>query len=176
MVARLLRQSPASAFVVRQACLGENMEPSYQGGPLPLRRRSGGCLWGCLGLVLIVVVGLVGVFGYSAWFLHKSFDNDSRLQTIMAIVHNDARAEAVLGRNIKVVEVESRTFAMGTGIGKSASYTLRLVGSDGEGVLKVDLDLNGGKTKVVLMVLTGSDGHPHTLVGKEPENPLQQSI
>jgi hypothetical protein len=147
------------------------MNPSYE--EVPPRRRSG-CLWGCLAVVLILVVGLGGFFGYSAWFLHKTFDSDSRLQTIMAIVHNDARAAAVLGRNIHIVEVESRTFAMGTGIGKSASYTLRLIGSDGEGVLKVDLDLSDGKTKVTLMVLTGSDGHPHTLVGKEPESPLQQ--
>jgi hypothetical protein len=27
---------------------------------------------------------------------------------------------------------------------------------------------------VILMVLTGTDGHPHTLVGKEPERPMQQ--
>lgn len=151
------------------------MNPPYEECPPP-RRRSGGCLWGCLGLVLIVVVGLGGIVGYSAWFLHKGFENDSRLQTIMAIVRHDVRAEAVLGRNIHIAGVESHTFMMETGAGKSASYTLRLIGTDGEGVLKVDLDLNGGKTKVTLMVLTGADGHPHTLVGKEPESPLQQSI
>ena len=149
------------------------MNPSYE--EVPPRRRSS-CLWGCLALVLIIVVGVGGIFGYSAWFLHKSFDNDSRLQTIMAIVRDDSRAAAVLGRNIHIVEVESRTFAMGTGIGKSESFTLRLIGTNGEGVLKAHLDLNGGKTKVILMVLTGTDGHPHTLVGKEPESPLQQSI
>jgi hypothetical protein len=175
MVTRLLRQSPVRAFVRRQACLGGSMNPSYEEGQPP-RRRSGGCLWGCLALVLIVVVGLGGVVGYSAWFLHKSFDNDSRIQTIMAIVRNDARAAAVLGRNIKIMEVESHTFAMTTESGKTASYRLRLVGSDGEGVLEVNLDLNHGKTKVTLMILTGSDGHPHTLVGKEPDSPLQQSI
>jgi hypothetical protein len=150
------------------------MEPSV--GKTPPRRGSGGCLWGCLGLVLIVVVGLGGVVGYSAWFLHKGFENDARLQTIMAIVRDDPRAVAVLGRNIHIVGVESHTFIMATGAGKTASYTLRLVGSDGEGVLKVDLDLNHGKTKVTLMILTGADGYPHTLVGKEPESPLQQSI
>ena len=150
------------------------MEPSVE--QAPPRRRSGGCLWGCLGLVLILVVGFGGIVGFSAWFLHKGFENDSRLQTIMNIVHNDARAEAVLGRNIHIVGVESHTFVMATGAGKTASYTLRLAGSQGEGVLEVDLDLNHGNTKVTLMVLTGSDGHPHTLVGKEPESPLQQSI
>ena len=150
------------------------MEPLYQ--EAPPRRRSGGCLWGCLAVVLILVIGLGGFFGYSAWVLHKSFDNDSRIQTIMAIVRHDARAEAVLGRNIKIIEVESHTFAMTTKTGKTASYTLRLIGSSGEGVLEVNLDLNGRKANVTLMILTGSDGHPHTLVGKEPESPLQQSI
>ena len=150
------------------------MNPSYDQAPPP-RRRSG-CLWGCLGLLLIIVIGIGGVIGYSAWFLHKNFDNDYRIQTIMAIVRNDSRAAAVLGRNITIMEVESHTFAMTTEAGKTASYTLHLIGSNGEGVLKVDLDLNGKKAKVTLMVLTGSDGHPHTLVGKEPESPLQQSI
>ncbi|MDE2133347.1 MAG: hypothetical protein KGM97_01460 [Alphaproteobacteria bacterium] len=152
------------------------MEPPFEQGPLPSRRNSHGCLWGCLGLVLILVVGFGGLFGYSAWFLHRGFEQDGRLQTIMAIVRQDPRAEAILGRNIKIMEVESHTFEMGTGVGKTASYTLRLVGSGGEGDLKVDLDLNGGKTKVTLMVLTGTDGRPHTLVGREPDNPMQQSI
>jgi hypothetical protein len=147
------------------------MHPSVE--EVPPRRRSG-CLWGCLGLLLIVVVGIGGIFGYSAWLLHRSLDNDSRLQTIMAIVRDDSRAATVLGRNIRIMKVESHTFAMTTGTGKTASYTLRLIGSDGKGVLKVDLDLNRGKTKVILMVLTGTDGHPHTLVGKEPDSPLQQ--
>jgi hypothetical protein len=125
---------------------------------------------------LILVVGLGGFFGYSAWVLHQGFKNDPRLQTIMAIVRHDARAEAVLGRNIEIIGVESHTFAMTTETGKTASYTLRLIGSNGEGVLEVNLDLNGGEARVILMILTGTDGHPHTLVGKEPESPLQQSI
>jgi len=131
-----------------------------------------------LGLVLIVVVGLGGIVGYSAWFLHKTFVTDTRLQTIMAVVNRDSRVEAVLGRDIVFTKVESHTFAKNkkTGAGKTASYTLRLIGTGGEGVLKVDLDLSHGKTKVILMVLTGSDGHPHTLVGKEPESPLQQTF
>jgi hypothetical protein len=151
------------------------MEPSYEEAQPP-RRRSGGCLWGCLAVALIVLLGIGGVVGYSAWILHRGFDNDSRIQTIMAIVRHDARAETVLGRNIRIIEVESHTFAMTTEAGKTASYTMRLIGSEGEGVLEVNLDLNGDKAKVTLMILTGSDGHPHTLVGKEPESPLQQSI
>ena len=104
------------------------------------------------------------------------YENDSRLQTIMAIVRDDPRAQAVLGRDIRIESVDSRTFAMGTGIGKTASYALRLAGSRGEGTLEVNLDLDHAQPKVTSMVLTGSDGHPYYLVGKEPENLLKQSI
>ena len=141
------------------------MEPSYQDEPAP-RRRSHGCLWGCLGLFLIVLLVSGGVIGYSAWVLHKAFVNDARLQTIMAIVHNDHRAEAVLGRNIIFTKVDSHTFMRPKGAGNTSYYMLRLIGTNGTGVLKVNLELSHGKTKVVLMILTGSDGHPHMLVGK----------
>lgn len=151
------------------------MEPSFPGAQPP-RRKSGGCLWGCLGAVLIVLVVLGGIFGFGAWFLHRNMDNDSRLQTIMAIVRDDPRAATVLGNDIRIANIDSRTFVMATGAGKTATYTLRLVGSRGEGVLEAKLDLNHAQPKVTSMVLTGTDGHPHTLVGKEPENLLQQSI
>jgi hypothetical protein len=151
------------------------MEPSFPGAQPP-RRRSGGCLWGCLAVVLVVLLVVGGLFGFSAWFLHRNIENDSRLQTIMAIVRDDPRAQAILGRDIRIESVDSRTFAMGTGIGKTASYTLRLAGSRGEGTLEVSLDLDHAQPKVTSMVLTGSDGHPYYLVGKEPENLLKQSI
>ena len=151
------------------------MEPSFPGAQPP-RRKSGGCLWGCLGVVLIVLLVFGGLFGFGAWFLHRNIENDSRLQTIMAIVRNNPRAQAVLGSDIRIAGIESRTFVMATGAGKTASYTVRLVGSRGEGVLEAKLDLNHARPKVTSMVLTGSDGHPHTLVGKGPENLLQQSI
>jgi hypothetical protein len=174
MVVCLLRQSRVRAFLGRQACHEESMDQSYQDAPP--RRRSHGCLWGCLGLVLIVLLVSGAVVGYSAWVLHKAFESDARLQTIMAIVHNDSRAETVLGRSIIFTKVDSHTFVRPKGAGKTAFYMLRLIGTNGTGVLKVNLDLSRGKTKVILMILTGSDGHPHTLVGKEPENPLQQSL
>ena len=151
------------------------MEPSFQ-GPKEPRRKSGGCLWGCLAVVVVVLLVFGGLFGFSAWFLNRNIENDSKLQTIMAIVRDDPRAEAVLGRHIHIQSVESRTFLMETGVGKTASYTLRLAGSRGEGTLEVNLDLNQAKTKVTSMVLTGADGHPLYLVGKEPENLIKQSI
>ena len=151
------------------------MEPTLP-GPQEPRRRSGGCLWGCLIVVLIVVAGFAAMIGFGSWFLNRNLDSDTRIQTIMSIVRDDPRAQAVLGHGIRIASVESRTFEMGTGIGKTASYTLHLVGSQGDGVLEVKLDLNHAQPKVTSMVLTGTDGHPHTLVGKPPRSQLQQSI
>lgn len=144
---------------------------------LPVHRSGHGCLWGCLGLVVLVVVIFGGLFGYSAWYFYKGFENDPRLATIMDVVRSDAAAEAVLGHNIKVLEIEGRTVHLSNGNDNSASFTLRLAGSKGEGKLNADLDLNGKKLKIVRMTLTGPDGQLHVLVGKEPENPMmQQSI
>ncbi|MDE2182866.1 MAG: hypothetical protein KGJ78_07575 [Alphaproteobacteria bacterium] len=141
------------------------------------RPRSHGCLWGCLGLFLVVALIIGGVFGYGTWYLYQGFEKDSRIAAIMQVVRTDARAEAVLGRNIHIVEIESHTFHYSSGAENDADYTLRLVGSDGEGKLTAHLDLNGRKPRIVVMVLTGKDGHPHALVGKAPESPmLQQSI
>lgn len=141
------------------------------------RKPSHGCLWGCLGLAAVVVAIVAGLFSYSTWWLYKGFENDSKISAIMQVVRNDARAEAVLGRNIHIVQIESHTYHRTTGQENDATYTLRLVGSEGDGELVTRFDLNGPKPKIVQMVLTGRDGHPHTLVGKEPQSPMiQQSI
>ncbi len=151
------------------------MEPYYeQDEPPP--RRSHGCLWGCLTVLLVAGLVTAALFGYGAWYFFKGFENDARIQTIMATVYSDPRAEMVLGRNIKIVDVEKRFFNTSSGHGKTATFTLRLTGSEGEGELKAYLDLNGPEAKVTLMVLTGTDGHPHYLVGKEPKSPMMQSI
>ena len=142
----------------------------------PPPRRSHGCLWGCLTVLLVTVLAVAAVFGYGAWHFFKGFEDDARLQSIMETVRSDPRAELVLGRNIHIVEVERHMFDFSNVRGKRASYRLRLAGSEGEGELKVDIDLNGSEAKVTLMVLTGTDGHPHYLVGKEPRSPFSRSI
>lgn len=144
---------------------------------IPVRRSSHGCLWGCLGLVVLAVVVFGGLFGYGAWYFYKGFENDPRLATIMDVVRSNARAEAILGHDIKVLEIEGRTVHLSNGTDNSASFTLRLSGSNGEGKLDAELDLNGKKPKITRMTLIGPDGQEHVLVGKEPDNPMmQQSI
>jgi hypothetical protein len=138
----------------------------------PPPRRHSGCLWGCLGLLAALFLVIAGVFTFGAWHFYKGFEQDARVQAIMETVRHDARAEAVLGRNIKFMAVQTHTFAFSTGRGNTASYVLRLIGSAGEGELKVDLDLKDNGTKITLMILTGKDGKPHYLVGTPPKNPM----
>ncbi|HUO98771.1 MAG TPA: cytochrome c oxidase assembly factor Coa1 family protein [Rhizomicrobium sp.] len=146
------------------------MDPYQQQPPPP--RQSHGCLWGCLGTVIAIVVVVAGVFGFGAWYFYKGFEHDSRIQAVMQTVRNDPRAEAVLGKNIKLLQVEVHTFDYSTGRGGTASYVLRLSGSQGEGDLKVNLDITGNGTKITLMILTGKDGQKHYLKGAPPPNPM----
>jgi hypothetical protein len=151
------------------------MEPYYeQDEPPP--RRSHGCLWGCLTVLLVAGLVTAALFGYGAWYFFKGFENDTRIQTIMSTVYSDPRAGTVLGRNIRIIDVEKHLYNTSSRGGQKATYTLRLAGTEGEGVLKAYLDLNGPEAKVTLMVLTGTDGHPHYLVGKEPKSPFARSI
>ena len=138
----------------------------------PASRRSNGCLWACLGTVIAAAVIVVGVFGFGAWYFYKGFERDSRVQFILQTVRDDPRAQAVLGKNIKLLQMEIHTFDYSTGKGGTASYVLRLAGSEGEGELKVDLDIKRDGPKITLMVLTGKDGREHYLVGAAPPNPM----
>lgn len=152
------------------------MDPYAEANEPPPPRRGSGCLWGCLGLFLAVLLVVGGLFGFGAWYFYKGFENDARLQGIMAVVRHDPRAEAVLGRNIRILEVESRTSFISNWRAHTATYTLHVTGSSGDGQLTVSLDLSGGGSRITQMILTGPDGRPHYLVGKEPKNPLLQSI
>jgi len=149
------------------------MDP-YMQQQQPPPRRSNGCLWGCLGTLIAIVLVVAGVFGFGAWYFYKGFERDPRIQTIMQTVRNDARAEAVLGKNIKLLQVEVHTYDYSTGRGGTASYVLKLAGSEGEGELNVNLQLKGDDAKVTLMILTGKDGRQHYLVGLPPPNPMME--
>jgi len=144
-------------------------EPQHEGRP----NRS--CLWGCLGAFLAVSVVVAAVFGYSAWYFYKGFGNDVRIKTVVEAVKSDAQAAAVLGRNIKVLEVELHTYDYATGRGGTASYVLKVAGSRGEGEIKADLDVTGRQTKIKLLTLTDSEGRVYYLIGNAPPNPMMQN-
>ncbi len=118
---------------------------------------------------------IAAVFSYGAWYFYKGFSNDARIQTIKEFVQHDTRAAAILGRNIKVLEVEMHTFDYSTGRGGTATYVLKVAGSAGEGELKADLDISNGGAKITLLILTDRSGQAHYLVGTPPPNPLMQN-
>lgn len=147
----------------------------YSEEPQSPRAPRGSCLWGCLGGFVAVALVLVAVFGYGAWYFYKGFSNDSRVTLIVNTLRDNSQAVAVLGKNIKVLEVELHTFDYATGRGGTASYVLKVAGSQGHGTLKADLDVTGHEAKIKLLVLTDNDGRSYYLVGLPPPNPMMQN-
>jgi len=147
----------------------------YSDEPQAPRASHRGCLWGCLGGFIAVAVVLVAVFGYGAWYFYKGFANDDRITMIVTRLSSDRQAAAVLGKNIKVLEVELHTFDFATGRGGTASYVLKVAGTRGHGTLTTELDVSGHETKIKQMVLVDSEGQSFYLVGEPPPNPMMQN-
>jgi hypothetical protein len=144
--------------------------------PPPRPRR--GCLWGCLGTLIAGVVLIGAVYSYYAWYFYKGFANDPRIQMVMEVVKKNDEATRVLGQNITVQGRERYTYDYATGRGGNATYVLTVVGSNGEGRVKAELDISGDKTKITTLVLIDAQGRNHYLVGTAPPNPMmiQNSI
>jgi len=134
-------------------------------------RRTHGCFWGCLGLILAVVAVGGGLMLYGGWFFHQGFKSDRNLETAMAAVRTNPVAHAVLGDGIAIQSMESETFSATTGKGKTVSYTVRLKGNRAEGQLHVMLHSAGGDMKIVSMVLTGPDNERYNLTASKAAAP-----
>ena len=141
--------------------------------PPPRPRR--GCLWGCLGTLIAAIVLTGAVYSYYAWYFYKGFANDPRIQMVMDVVKSNDEAAAVLGKNISVQGRERYTYDYATGRGGTASYVLTVIGSNGEGRIKAELDIRDGKTKITSLILIDAEGRNHYLVGAPPANPLIQN-
>ena len=141
--------------------------------PEPVR-RSQGCLWGCLGSILVVAALAGGLIVYGGWFFSHGFKTDHNLETAMAAVRLSPVAHAVLGEGIAIESMESETFSAITGKGKTVSYTMKLKGSRAEGQLHVMLHSAGGEMKIVSMVLTGPDNERYNLTAPQtgPSNSI----
>lgn len=139
--------------------------------PEPVPRRSHGCLWGCLGSIIIVAAVAGGLVLYGGWFVSQGFKSDRNLETAMARIRANPIAHAVLGDGIAVESMESETFTAVTGKGKTVSYTVKLKGNRAEGQLHVTLHSAGGDMKIVSMVLTGPDNERYNLTAPETAVP-----
>jgi hypothetical protein len=151
------------------------MDPYAEQQPEENPRPRRGCLWGCLGTLIAAVVVIGAIYSYAAWYFYKGFADDPRIQTVMEQVKKSDEAAAVLGKNISVQSRESYSYDYATGRGGTATYVLKVIGSNGEGRINAELDIRDGKTKVTSLVLVDGTGRSHYLVGAAPANPMIQN-
>lgn len=131
--------------------------------PSSSRGSGHGFLFGCLGLVLFVIVAIAGLVAYGNWYMNEGYRNDPQLQSALAMVRVSPVAQGVLGMPITVEGVESESFSTASGKGKTVSYTVRLKGSRAEGSVHVMLHSDRGGMKIVSVILTGPDDERYTI-------------
>ena len=142
--------------------------------PVPTPRRSHGCLWSCLAVLLIVALAAGGTIYFAGGpivALYRGIKNDPTLQLAMTVVRNDRVAREVLGDDIAIESVDSESFTATIGKGRTATYTALLRGTKGEGRMHVTLHSSGDEMKIVSIVLTGQDGERYNITGKPPTTP-----
>ena len=139
----------------------------------PPRRHRSGCLMGCLGAVLFVILAVGGLVGVTAWTLYHDIHGDGRLSAILDTVRGDERATAVIGGGFSVMEIERRSFP--TKGGQALAYHLVLVGPNGESTLDARLEPSRDGLKLVSIILTGPGGQTLWLKGGTA-NPWMRSI
>ena len=132
------------------------------------RPRSNGCLWGCLGVLLLVSLPFIVAGGYGGWFLWHGFRESPMVRAAIAMTERDGLAQYVLGRPIIVTGVEGNAFTFSTGVGARNAYVLRLEGPRGTGTLAVTSHTEGRQAKIDSMVLTGPDGRRYDLLHHGP--------
>ena len=133
----------------------------------PPPRRSWGCLKGCLGAVLLVVLFAGAAIGFTAWRIYESFRDDPELTAIVDVARADARVNTALGGRFTVMEIEHRSFPLKSGK-QAQAYRLVLIGANGQSTLDVRLEPAGGGPRIATMTLTGPDGHTVWLKGGAP--------
>lgn len=135
------------------------------------RPRSNGCLWGCLGVLVLVSLPFIMAGGYGAWFLRHGLNQSATMRAAIEQVQHDALAQRVLGRPITVMAVEGNVFHYMLGEGARNSYALRLSGPRGEGTLNVTSHTLGIRVKIDALTLTGPDGTQYDLLHHAPMAP-----
>jgi hypothetical protein len=136
-----------------------------------VRPRSNGCLWGCLGVALLLSLPFILAGGYGAWFLRHGLRESATMRAAIEQVQHDALAQRVLGRPITVTGVEGNVFHFMLGRGARNSYSLRLQGPRGEGTLDVTSHTEGVRVRIDAMTLTGPNGQEYDLLHHAPVTP-----
>jgi hypothetical protein len=127
-------------------------------------RRSNGCLWGCLILVLIVTVPPVLAVGYGAWYFWEGYRHNPAYRLAVDLVRHDGMAQQVLGQDPVITGVEGNVFSWMPGMA-SDSYEVVLEGPKGEGHLAItEHHSTFGAPKLDSAILTGPDGRRYDLL------------
>lgn len=126
--------------------------------------RTHGCLWGCLGVLLLLFLPVLLAGGYGTWFLWQGFRHDPVLRTVAGLVRSDGLAHQLLGNDVHVAGVYGNAFSYMPGLGTHSDYQVRLEGSKGEGMLEVESETRRGQVDVTAMILTTSDGGRYDLL------------
>jgi hypothetical protein len=132
------------------------------------RPRSSGCLWGCLGVLLLVSLPFIFAWSYGSWFLWQGFHDSPMMRTAIEMTERDSLARRVLGRPIIVTGMEGSAFSFVTGIGARNEFVLRLEGPRGEGRVTVSAHTEGREARIDALMLTGPDGQKYDLLHHAP--------
>jgi len=127
-------------------------------------KRSNGCLWGCLILVLLLFIPPVLLGGYGAWFLYDGYKRNPVLRVVGELVREDGMAQQAMGHGAVVTGVEGNVFSWVPGMA-SDTYQVTLEGPKGEGHLAVTSHHSGfGSVQLDSAILTGPDGRRYDLL------------
>ena len=131
---------------------------------VPPPRRSNGCLWGCLILVLIVTVPPLLAAGYGAWYLWEGWRHNPAYRLAAELVQRDGMAQQVLGEDPVITGVEGNVFSWMPGLAGDR-FDVTLEGPKGEGHLAIiEHHSTFGASHLDGAILTGPDGRRYDLL------------
>ncbi len=120
--------------------------------------------FGCLAALAVVLLPLLLVSAYGAWFFYQGFRHNPVLQAAAELVRHDGMAERVLGEDIRITGVAGDSFSFMSGWGSRSDYVVSLQGSTAGGTLGVEATTDHGQVHVESMILTGPDGSRYDLM------------
>jgi hypothetical protein len=137
--------------------------PSSAPPPYYTPRRSNGCLWGCLIVLLLLFLPMIAAGGYGAWFFMDGYKRNPVLRVVGELVRQDGMARQVLGDGAVVTGVAGNYFSWMPGSSTNA-YDVILDGPKGEGHLSVTSHSGFTGPKLDSAILTGPDGRRYDLL------------
>ncbi|HWA68481.1 MAG TPA: hypothetical protein VG821_01445 [Rhizomicrobium sp.] len=140
-----------------------SIAPSSAPTPYYPPRRSNGCLWGCLIVILILMLPVVVTGGYAAWFVTQGYRHNPVLRVVGELVRRDGMAQQVLGYGAAVTGVEGNYFSWMPGMSRNG-YDVTLEGPKGQGHLAVTAHEGRAGPKLDSAILTGPDGRRYDLL------------